>query len=174
MVYAYLQMADDAAADKVGADAWAMRTLNDSTFGEVFGVVAMPARLALERGRWAEAATLTLHPSVSRDGWKRFPQAESIHAFARALGAARSNDAVGARREIERLHTLHKALTKRKLAYWAEQTEVQAKVATAWALRAEGKSAEALAAMRDAADHEDQTEKSPVTPDDYARARTPR
>jgi tetratricopeptide (TPR) repeat protein len=171
MVYAYLQMADDAAADKVGADAWAMRALNDSTFGEVFGVAAMPARLALERGRWAEAATLTLHPIVSEDGWKRFPQAESINAFARALGAARSDDAVGARREIERLHTLHKALTERKLAYWAEQTEVQAKVATAWALRAEGKHEEALAAMRAAADHEDQTEKSPVTPGPIMPAR---
>jgi tetratricopeptide (TPR) repeat protein len=171
MVYAYLQMADDAAADKVGADAWAMGALNDSTFGEVFGVAAMPARLALERGRWGEAATLTLHPIVSEDGWKRFPQAESINAFARALGAARSDDAVGARREIERLHTLHKALTERKLAYWAEQTEVQAKVATAWALRAEGKHEEALAAMRAAADHEDQTEKSPVTPGPIMPAR---
>ena len=32
------------------------------------------------------------------------------------------------------------------------------KVASAWALRAEGKNDEALAAMRAAADHEDQTE----------------
>ena len=71
----------------------------------VFGVAAIPARLALERGRWAEAATLPLHPIVSADGWKRFPQAESINAFARALGAARSGDAAGARQEIERLHS---------------------------------------------------------------------
>ena len=28
-------------------------------------------------------------------------------------------------------------ITERKLPYWAEQTEVQAKVATAWALRAD-------------------------------------
>src|SRR6266542_6089944 len=83
---------------------------SDVCSSDLFGVAAMPARLALERGRWAEAAKLTLHPIVSEDGWKRFPQAESINAFARALGAARSDDAVGARREIERLHTLHKAL----------------------------------------------------------------
>jgi hypothetical protein len=116
MVHAYLQMADDAAADKVGANAWAMRVLNDSTFGEVFGVAAMPARLVLERGRWAKAATLELHPIVSEAGWKRFPQAEAINAFARALGAARSGDAVDARQEIERLYTLQKALTERNLA----------------------------------------------------------
>lgn len=171
MVYAYLQMADDSGADKVGAEARAIRTLNDSTFGEVFGVTAIPARLTLERGRWAEATTLELPPIVSEAGWKRFPQAEAINAFARAMGAARGGDAAGARRQIERLHTLRTVLTERKLAYWAEQTEVQAKVATAWALRAEGKNDEALAAMRAAADHEDQTEKHVVTPGPIMPAR---
>jgi tetratricopeptide (TPR) repeat protein len=171
MVYASLQMADDAGADKVGAEARAIRTLNDSTFGEVFGVTAIPARLALERGRWAEVATLELHPRVSEAGWQRFPQAEAVNAFARALGAARSGDAAGARREIARLDKLQQVLTERKLAYWAEQTEIQAKVATAWALYAEGKKEEALAAMRTAADHEDQTEKNVVTPGPVMPAR---
>ena len=162
---------DDAGADTVGANARSIRTLNESRLGEVFGVTAIPARLALERGAWAEAATLERPPSVSEDGWKRFPQAEAINAFARALGAARSGDAAGARREIERLQTLQQVLAERKLAYWAEQTEVQAKVASAWALRAEGKNEEALAAMRAAADHEDQTEKHVVTPGPIMPAR---
>jgi tetratricopeptide (TPR) repeat protein len=171
MAYAYLQMADDAEADKVGAEARAIGALNDSRLGEVFGVTAIPARLALERGHWAEAAKLELHPSVSEAGWERFPQAEAINAFARALGAARSGDAAGARREIARLHNLQQALTERKLAYWAEQTDIQAKIATAWALHAEGKNEEALAAMRAAADHEDQTEKHVVTPGPIMPAR---
>jgi tetratricopeptide (TPR) repeat protein len=171
MAYAYLQMAEDARAEKVGADALALGALNDSRLGEVFGAAAIPARLALERGRWADAATLVLPASVSAEGWKRFPQAEAINAFARALGAARSGNAAGARQEIERLHTLHKALTERKLAYWAEQIELQAQVASAWALRAEGKNEEALAAMRAAADHEDQTEKHAVTPGPIVPAR---
>jgi tetratricopeptide (TPR) repeat protein len=171
MVYAYLQMADDAKADKVGAEARAVGALDDSQLGPVFGVTAIPARLALERGHWAEAAKLGLPPAISEDGWKRFPQAEAINAFARALGAACSGDAASARQEIERLHNLHKALTERKLAYWAEQTEIQAQVATAWALRAEGKNEDALAAMRTAADHEDQTEKQIVTPGPIMPAR---
>jgi tetratricopeptide (TPR) repeat protein len=164
-------MADDAKADKVGAEARAVGALDDSQLGPVFGVTAIPARLALERGHWAEAAKLGLPPAISEDGWKRFPQAEAINAFARALGAARSGDAASARQEIERLHNLHKALTERKLAYWAEQTEIQAQVATAWALHAEGKNEEALAAMRAAADHEDQTEKHVVTPGPIMPAR---
>jgi tetratricopeptide (TPR) repeat protein len=171
MAYAYLQMANDAAAEKVGAEALALAELNNVSFGAVFGAAAIPARLALERGRWAEAATLTLPANVSAEAWQRSPQAESINAFARALGAARSGNAAGARQEIERLHALHQALTERKLAYWAEQTEVQAKVASAWALRAEGKNEEALAAMRAAADHEDQTEKHAVTPGPIMPAR---
>jgi hypothetical protein len=171
MVYASLQMADDAAADKVGADARAIGALNAPSLGEVFGVTAIPARLALERGRWADAAKLERSPAISEADWKRFPQADAINAFARALGAARSGNAAGARREIERLHTLQQALSERKLAYWAEQTEVQAKVATAWALYAESKREEALAAMHAAADHEDQTEKHVVTPGPIVPAR---
>jgi hypothetical protein len=170
MVYAYLQMANDAAAEKVGEEARAF-SLNNSGLGQAFGAAAIPARLALERGRWAEAATLELPSTAAADSWKRFPQAEAINAFARALGAARSGDAAHARQEIERLHTLNKALTERKLAYWAEQAEVQAQVASAWALRAEGKNEEALAAMRAAADHEDQTEKHAVTPGPLMPAR---
>ena len=171
MVYASLQMADDAGADAVGVMARTIPTLNDSSLGEVFGVTAIPTRLALERGAWAEAANIELHPGVSEAGWKRFPQAEAINAFARALGAARSGDAAGARREIARLNALQQTLTDRKLAYWAEQTGIQAEVATAWALRAEGKDEEALAAMRAAADHEDQTEKHVVTPGPIMPAR---
>ena len=41
MVYAYLQMSDDAAADKVGAEARAF-PLNDSGLGQVFGAAAIP------------------------------------------------------------------------------------------------------------------------------------
>jgi len=171
MVYAYLQMAEDVRAEKVGAEALTFGVLTNSSFGAAFGAAAIPARLALERGRWADAAMLALPANVSAEDWKRAPQAEAINAFARALGAARSGNAAGARQEIERLHTLHKVLTERKLAYWAEQVEVQAKVASAWALRAEGKNDEALAAMRAAADHEDQTEKHAVTPGPIMPAR---
>ena len=171
MVYASLQMADDAGADKVGTEVQAISTLKEPSFGEVFGVVAIPARLALERGRWAEAAALQLPSTVSEADWKRFPQAEAINAFARALGSARNGDAAGARREIARLQALQQVLTERKLAYWAEQTEIQAQVATAWALYAEGKHEEALAALRAAAEHEDLTEKHVVVPGPILPAR---
>jgi tetratricopeptide (TPR) repeat protein len=171
MVYAYLQMANDAGAEQVAAEAQAFGALDKVSFGAVFGAAAIPARLALERGRWSEAATLALPANVSASAWQRAPQAEAINAFARALGAARSGDAASTRQEIARLHNLNKVLTERNLAYWAEQVEVQAQVATAWALHAEGKYEEALGALRAAADHEDQTEKHAVTPGPLMPAR---
>jgi len=172
MVYAHLQLAQDASAAKVSQESSAIRPEPGRTgFGTAFGIAAIPARIALERGRWAEAAKLETPAGVTDADWKRFPQAESINAFARAIGAARSGDAAAARREIERLGRLQQRLAELKLAYWAEQTEVQAKVATAWALRAEGKDAEALAALRAAADHEDRTEKHVVTPGPILPAR---
>jgi hypothetical protein len=172
MVYAHLQLAEDAAAAKVAAESNAIRPEPGRTgFGTAFGIAAIPARLALERGRWAEAAKLETPAGVTEADWKRFPQAESINAFAKAIGAARSGDASAARREVERLNRLQQRLAELKLGYWAEQTEVQAKVATAWALRAERKDAEALAAMRVAADHEDRTEKHVVTPGPILPAR---
>jgi hypothetical protein len=173
MVYAYLQLAEDATAAKVFADAsTAVRPEKGKAgFAEAFGLAAMPARLALERARWAEAGKIELPANLSDADWKRYPQAESVQAFARAIGTARSGDPPAARREIERLGQLQRALTERKLGYWAEQTEIQMKVATAWALRAEGKDTEALAAMRAAADHEDRTEKHVVTPGPIIPAR---
>jgi tetratricopeptide (TPR) repeat protein len=173
MVYAYLQLAEDSRAAKVFSDSPAAvrPEAGKAGFAEAFGLAAMPARIALERGRWAEASKIELPSNLTDADWKRYPQAESVQAFSRAIGAARSGDAAAARREIERITQLQRVLTERKLGYWAEQSEVQAKVATAWALRAEGKDAEALAALRAAADHEDRTEKHVVTPGPILPAR---
>ncbi|OGA22628.1 MAG: hypothetical protein A3H34_07005 [Betaproteobacteria bacterium RIFCSPLOWO2_02_FULL_67_19] len=62
-------------------------------------------------------------------------------------------------------------LVERKLGYWAEQTEIQARIVAAWSSYAEGRKDEALAAMRAAADREDQTEKHAVVPGPLMPAR---
>ncbi|MGH8676265.1 MAG: hypothetical protein ACREVG_18400 [Burkholderiales bacterium] len=171
MTYAYLQLGEDEKADRIGSEARAAKLQAPPAFGEVFGVTAVPARLALERGRWAEAARLEMPPALSRSDWDRMPHAESLHAFARGLGAARSGDAAAARGEIERLRSLHAKLAAMKVAYWAEQSEIQAQIVTAWALRAEGRNDDALAAMRAAADREDASEKHVVVPGPMIPAR---
>ncbi len=98
-------------------------------------------------------------------------QIPAITWFARGLGAARSGDTTLAELAIAQLVTLRDALREKKDAYWAEQVDIQAQVATAWLQFATGRKAEAVAKMSAAADAEDKTEKSPVTPGPLAPAR---
>jgi predicted Zn-dependent protease len=109
-------------------------------------------RYAIERGRWAEAASVG--PIQSN-----FQAAESILYFGRALGAARSGDLTSARKDVDKLQSLHDALEQAKNKYWAEQTEIQRRAAAAWVARAEGKKDAALALMRSSSDLEDASEK---------------
>jgi tetratricopeptide (TPR) repeat protein len=134
-----------------------------------YALAAIPARYTLERSRWADAASLSL--PASDFPWSRYPQAEAVFVFARALGAARSGNAGGAGKDIARLEVLRDALIAAKQGYWAEQVEIQRQVAAAWVARAEGKHQEALQLLRAAADREDATEKHPVTPGPIAPAR---
>jgi tetratricopeptide (TPR) repeat protein len=89
---------------------------------------------------------------------------QAITYFARALGAARSNNPEAAKADIVKLTELRDKLRDAKDAYWSEQVDIERQVATAWVLYAEGKRNEALEAMSAAADAEDKTEKHPVTP----------
>jgi hypothetical protein len=157
MVYAQLQLGRDQEARKVldefkGADGAKLQA-----FAGPYAVVAMPARLALERGDWAAAAQL-------QQWGTPFAQCEAITLFARALGAARKGDVAAAEQEASKLEAQHKALTEAKNNYWASEVEVQRVAAAAWIAKAKGQNDDALRLMRAAADMEDRSEKHIVTP----------
>jgi hypothetical protein len=157
LVYAYLQLGQD---DKAKAAIDEMRTVTG--FSETFiagpyAEAASPARYALERGDWKTAEELNVRPSP-------LANVQSISYFARALGAARAGNPEAAKPDIARLGELRDKLRGAKDAYWSEQVDIQASVASAWVLYAEGKKADGLKAMSDAADAEDRSEKHPVTP----------
>jgi tetratricopeptide (TPR) repeat protein len=134
------------------------------TAGGPFGLAASPARYMVERGDWTGAAELPVRPS-------KFPYVVALTHFARALGAARSGHPEAAQADIAQLVELRDRLRGAKDAYWSEQVDIERQVAAAWTLHAEGKYDDALAAMSAAADAEDKTEKSPVTPGPLAPAR---
>jgi hypothetical protein len=169
MMYGYLQLAQDQAAAGVLEEIRAYKTVDVEHFAAAYAFAAMPARYALERRRWAEAAVVALHPP--KLSWAKFPMAEAVNVFARGLGAARAGDAAAARREIARLADIRDGLQQAKSGYWAEQTEIQRIAVAAWVARAEGKGQDALALMREAAAREDATEKHPVTPGSIVPAR---
>ena len=170
--YAYLQTAQDGAARRLldalpdveaRFDPEAIGSAAPGSAG-VFALAAIPARYALERGAWADAAKLVPHPS-------RFLYPDALTYFAKALGAARTGDAAAARSAIEALRTIKDRLIEQKEPYWAQQTEIQLRSASAWLVFLEGRKADALAEMRAAAAMEDATEKSAVTPGPLAPAR---
>ncbi len=169
LTYAYLQMAQDGAAKGVVDQMSELPKVNVEHFVTAFALATIPSRYALERGRWADAAKLELFGKEFP--WGRFPQSEAQLVFARGLGAARGGDVTSARRDVERLGALRDTLAAAKVGYWAEQVDIQRQVASAWVARAEGRTEEALALLRAAADREDATEKHPVTPGPIAPAR---
>src|SRR5437870_5739641 len=168
LVYAHLQMAQDGSAKRVVDHVSDLPKVTFEHFVTGFALATIPSRYALERGRWADAAKLELFGKEFP--WARFPQSEAQLVFARALGAARSGDAVAARRDADRLGVLRDTLTTAKVGYWAEQVDIQRQIALAWVARAERRNDEAVALLRAAAEREDATEKHPVTPGPLAPA----
>jgi hypothetical protein len=157
-----LQQGRDAQAEQVLDRVRAMKKLDQQQFAAAYALAAVPARVALERRRWADAAALQVWPEWF--AWGSFPYAEAITHFARAVGAARSGNVAAAKEAAARLDALHKALVDAKTPYWPEQVEIQRRAAAAWIARAEGRNDEALSLMRAAAELEASTDKAPVTP----------
>jgi len=173
MVYAYLQTAQDNAAKHLVESAAQSFTHFDPASPNVgaaspaaayFAHAAIPARYCLERQAWSDTARLEPLPSP-------FPYTDAITYFARGLGAAHLKDRAAALSAIDSLGQMSNKLTQMKEAYWANQVEIQRQEVSAWLAFAEGDSQGALTEMHAAAEKEDKTEKSVVTPGPLAPAR---
>jgi len=172
-IYAYLQTGQDEAARQVldslpeiasRFDPKAVMSGAASPATGYFALAAIPARYALERQDWKQAMQLALRETP-------FPYTEGMTWFARGLGAARLGHAVAANESATALQQIRERLSKASENYWARQVEIQEVAVRAWAALAEGKKEEALRQMKSAAELEDGTEKSAVTPGPLAPAR---
>jgi tetratricopeptide (TPR) repeat protein len=162
MTYAYLQLARDNDARRVMEEA--AQVSGARRFSGPYALAAIPARYAIERGDWRQAAKVQPIPS-------KYPFADAMTYFARALGAARSGDPTSAENDVTQLAVLRDALKTAKSEYWATEVEVSRLGAAAWAAWARGRHEEALGLMRNAADIEDKSEKHIVTPGRIVPAR---
>jgi len=157
LVYAHLQLAQDREAKQVLdlalkiEDELVARKHDSGLRARPFGIAAMEARWALERLDWSTAATLPPRPS-------RYPNAEAVPHFARAVGLARSGRPDDARADIDRLAALRKTLADAKNLYWARVVDVQLKMANAWVYRALGRDSDAVTLMQEAARAEETSE----------------
>jgi tetratricopeptide (TPR) repeat protein len=171
MTYAYLQMGMDTQAKANMEQAMQVATMTGGTQGaagagpNVFALAAIPARYAMERQQWAEAAALQPRPAPGT------PYTEAITHFVRAIGAARAGRPVDASADVAKLAALRDREIEMKDEYWASQVDIQRRGAEAWVAFAQGRKDAALAEMRETADMEDLTDKSAVTPGPIAPAR---
>jgi tetratricopeptide (TPR) repeat protein len=164
LVYAYLQSGRDKDAAQVIRQLKKMPGLDAGDFKRGYAATAMPIRYAVERSRWADAASIV--PPTSAP-----PQVVAIAVWARGVGLARSGRAVEAHAEIERLRQIEEQLGASGNRYWATQAGILRREVMAWSAEAEKKPEEAVTLMRDAADEEDAIEKLPVTPGPIVPAR---
>ncbi|MBA4137847.1 MAG: hypothetical protein C0518_11065 [Opitutus sp.] len=130
-----------------------------------FAVAAIPARCALERQAWDEAAALPLRRPADFPWSEKFLHCESIVRFARAIGAVRSGRLDAARAELGEQERILAGLTKTNgVSYWASQAETHLLATRAWLAWAEQQPDNAVALMRRAVELEAATDKEAVTP----------
>jgi hypothetical protein len=172
-IYAYLQTGQDEAAGRIVKSLPEIASRFDpkaelsgagGPAAGYFALAAIPARYALERQDWKQAAQLALRKTP-------FPYTDAMTWFARGLGAARLGQAAQANESARALQQIRERLLNDDEDYWALQVEIQELAVRAWAALAAGKKEEALRQMKSAAEMEDGTEKSAVTPGPLAPAR---
>lgn len=162
LVYAYLQLgADSSAAAQI--ERLRLTEHLHPTFKTAFHASSIPARYALERKAWIEAAALTPRPLEGLD-WDRFLWPEAITWFARGLGAAELDQVGDAKLALARIQELEHAADSAGEALFVRQIRVLRLGVTAWTSQALDRPTEALERMRAAVELEMSTPKHPVTP----------
>jgi tetratricopeptide (TPR) repeat protein len=163
MVYGYLQTGQIEAARRVVTDLGRFASWSAPAPIFAWALTVMPARFALERGAWEEAAALS-------PGQQTAPLVVANTHFARAVGAARARRPDAAATDIEALKAAAAALRSSD-AYWAEQMETLRLAADAWVAFARSQHDQAVTIMQEASEREGRTDKHPVTPGPLLPAR---
>jgi tetratricopeptide (TPR) repeat protein len=163
LVYAYLQSEEDTKAKAIVEHVAAMtKTHPEIDFVSSYALGAIPARYAIERHAWGEAASLAL-PMPEAILWTKFPFDAAHVEYAHALGRAHTGDDAGARAALDRMTTLRNAVSDPRFDYFKKQLEIQhAAVSAILAYRERPE--EGLARLRETADADDRLGKHPVSP----------
>lgn len=162
LLYAYLQSGQLDKAEAIWRETAAIKKTHPDNTTSAYALAAIPARYAIERRAWSEAAQLAIRPLAFP--WEKFGWCEAITHFAKGLGAARSGDSVTAQANLQRLEALRDAAKAANNTYEADQIEIQRLAVAAWIAHADKQDDEALQWMNASADLEDATEKNNVTP----------
>ena len=162
MLYAHLQRGEDDRALAV-LEETLDKEKYQGAFASAFHLAAMPARYAVERRQWAEAAALEPR-TPDYLPWDQALWAEGMTRLARGLGALHTGDLVGARDAEARLAALRDAARAADERAFATYIEIDRLILAGWIARAQDEPKEAIRLVRSAAELEGTVEKHPVTP----------
>jgi tetratricopeptide (TPR) repeat protein len=162
--YAYLQTGLDRQAKSIRDETNSLSPVPGLTLTGNYAASAIPARYAVERRHWRQAAELK--PDSNAVPW-----AQALTWVAVGEGAARSSDIDRAKKAEQTLASLRDRTNEMKNEYWANQIEVQRREVSAWILQAREKQQEAIATMTTAAELEESMDKDAVTPGAITPAR---
>jgi len=155
--YAYLQSGRVGKAKEVIEEMNSLPALKGLTLTGDYALAAMPARYAIELGKWGQASQL--RPRQDGVAW-----AEAITWAAIGIGSARSKNVERAAQAEPKLGALRDAIAKQNNSYWSNQVEVERREVAAWIAEKNGKAADALQLARSAAELEESMDKAAVTP----------
>jgi tetratricopeptide (TPR) repeat protein len=162
LVYAYLQQGAEEEAAAVMEETLS-RAPHQGTFVSAFHLAALPARYAVERRAWAEAAAIEVRQHAYL-AWDRFWWPEAMSWFAKGLGAVQIGDLAAARAAEARMRALRARADEAGEQGFARYIETDRLVLAGWVAHAEGDAEAGVARLREAAAVEGSVEKHPVTP----------
>jgi hypothetical protein len=155
--YAYLQTGEVSKAKAVREEVESLQPIAGLTQTGNYASSAIPARFTIELGQWKQASDLKVDPSAT-------PSTQALTWTAIGVGSARSGNIAKATEAEKNLASIREALAAKKDTYWSNQVEVQRREVAAWISEANGKSSDAIANMRSAAELEESMDKHAVTP----------
>ena len=162
LTYARLQRGEDAGAEALH-DQVAARGPHQPTFISAYHVAALPARLAVERRDWQDAAALQPR-SPDYLPWDQARWPEALTWFARGLGAVKTGNTEEAGKAEGKLQSLRDKARDEGDENFANYIEVDRRILAATLAHAQGRAEEAVRLMRSAAELEASIDKHPVTP----------
>jgi tetratricopeptide (TPR) repeat protein len=127
LIYGHLQRGDDRHAKEVLAQIDPAVGYQEGFGPAAYALAAVPARFAIERGQWRDAAALPVR--WVKYSWDQFPWAEAVTHAARGLGAARTGDAAAANGSIAELDRLVSLVDS---PWWKERIRIDRDVISAW------------------------------------------
>src|SRR3984893_6143444 len=162
--YAYLQSGRVNQAKAVVDEVNSLPPVPGLTLTGNYGSAAIPARYAIELGKWEQASQLRVHEDS-------VPWAQAITWTAIGIGSARSKNPDRAVEAEQKLAALRDAIAKQNNSYWSNQVEVERREVAAWIAEQDGKPADSVKLARSAAELEESMDKSAVTPGAITPAR---